>query len=95
MKILIVAEADKADALAASLREDGVVYGKGPAEYQLAEVELEDGSMVWQVPQDRIDTIRHDAIWASYRLRLDSVEVVDVKQLFETGAFVTSGEAMR
>jgi len=95
LKILIVAEADKADALAESLREDGVVYGKGPAEYQLAEVELEDGSMVWQVPQDRIDTIRRDAIWASYRLRLDSVEVVDVGQLFETGEFVTAGEATR
>ena len=95
LKIVIVAEADRADALAASLREDGVVYGKGPAEYQLAEVELEDGSKVWQVPQDRIETLRRDAMWAAHPLRLDTVRVVDVDQLFETGRFVTPTDASR
>lgn len=89
LKIVIVAEADKADDLAASLRAGGIVYGKGPAEYELAEVTLPDSSMVWQVPPDRIETLRKDAIWASFPLDLDSVRVVDVDELFETGAFVT------
>jgi zinc protease len=95
LKILIVAEADRADALAASLREDGIVYGKGPAEYQLRQVELEDGSTVWQVPDDRIDTLRRDAVWASYPLDLETVLVVDVDQLFETGRFITPVETSR
>lgn len=95
LKIVIVAEAAEADALAESLREDGVVYGKGPAEYQLKEVELEDGSKVWQVPEDRIETLRRDAVWAAYPLRLDTVRVVDVDQLFETGAFITPVETSR
>lgn len=92
LKIVIVAEADKADALAESLREDATVFGKGPAEYQLAEVELEDGSLVWQVPADRIETMRRDAIWASCDLDLDSVRVVEVRQLFEGEEFITEDE---
>lgn len=90
LKILVVAEGHRADEMAQQIREDGVVYGKQPADYRLAEVELEDGSMVWQVPEERIDTLRVDGAWAHTKIGVDPdrVRVVPVDALFETRDFI-------
>ena len=90
LKILLVAEAHRAEDIARSIREDGVVYGKGPDDYQLATREAADGSVVYEVPEDRIETLRRDAVWAHHRLHVDPdrVRVVPVEAVFETGSFL-------
>jgi zinc protease len=91
LKIVVVAEAHRAEEIAQSLRDDGVVYGKGPADYQFETATSADGGLVYEVTEDRIETLRRDAVWAHHRLHLDParVRVVEVDQLFETGNFVT------
>lgn len=90
LKILVVAEGHRADEIAQLIREDGVVYGKTPEDYRLEQVELEDGSTVWQVPPDRIETLRKDGAWAHTKIGVapDRVRVVPVDALFETRDFI-------
>ena len=95
LKILIVAEADRADEIAQHLRDDDVVYGKGPSEYRFETVELEDGSQALQIPLDRLETLRLDAVWAHHPLGIDPdrVRVVPVDAMFESRAFIDPDKA--
>lgn len=90
LKILIAAEADRADEIAQQIRRDEAVFGKQPADYRMEKVELEDGSTVWQVPESRIDTLHRDGAWAHTRIGVDPerVRVIPVEALFETRGFI-------
>ena len=95
LKILVVAEGHRADEIAQQIRDDGAVFGKGPADYRLEQVELEDGSSVWQIPENRLHTIRKDAVWAHTPIGVarEDVRVVPVEALFETRAFIDEAKA--
>ncbi len=90
LKIVVVAEAHRAEEIAQSIRNDGVVYGKGPADYQFETETSADGSTVYKVTEDRIETLRRDAVWAHHRLGIapERVRVVGVDALFESGHFL-------
>jgi zinc protease len=90
LKILLVAEGSRAEDLAQSIREDGVVYGKQPADYRLESTELDDGTTLWEVPENRLETLRLDAVWAHHRLDVDPdrVRLVPVRALFESRDFI-------
>lgn len=90
MKIVVIAEAHRAEEIAQSIRDDGVVYGKGPDDYQFETETAADGSLVYKVTADRIETLRRDAVWAHQPLGIapERVRVVDVDALFESGHFL-------
>mgnify|MGYP006280835575 CR=1 FL=1 len=90
LKILVIAEGHRADEIARQIRADAPVFGKGPADYRLEQVELEDGTMVWQIPENRLETIHRDAVWAHTAIDVapEDVRVVPVDALFETRAFL-------
>jgi zinc protease len=90
LKLLIVTEADKAEALASDVRADRNAMGKTPADYRIDMVE-EAGLTFLKVPSDKLDILRLDAVWEAHLLGLDPgrIRVVPVESLFETGAFIT------
>ena len=94
VKYLVVTEADKAEELAANIRAGENIWGKTPEDYRI-DVEESDGTKIYDVPQDKLDILRKDAVWAYHPLRLDAdrIRVVPVEALFETRAFVTETDA--
>jgi len=98
LKILMVTNADRAEALAADIAADRNNTGKSLEDYELVKRELEDGSFVWEVPESRVATLQRDARWSATWLGIpaDRIRVVPVERIFETGAFVAEaagGEA--
>jgi zinc protease len=90
VKFLIVTDAETANALKADILADRNNTGKTPEDYRI-ETEDVDGRVVYDVPEEKLEILEKDAVWAHYWMGLDRnrIRVVPVEALFETGAFVT------
>jgi zinc protease len=89
LKIVVVTDAEKAQAFADAVLAGGVATGKTLADYQVASHQ-QDGETIYELPESRVRTLQRDALWANYRLGIgaDRVQVVPVEALFESGKFV-------
>lgn len=89
LKILVVTDAEKAQAFADDVAHDRNSLGKSLEDYQIVSAEVE-GEETIQLPISRLTTIQRDAVWASYHLGIDPsrIRVVPVEAVFETGDFV-------
>lgn len=94
VKYVIVTDEAHAAETVNQLGSDEPVYGKTLADYQLEQVELSDGVKVWQIPEEKIEMLRVDALWAHYPLKLnpDAIRRVPVTSLFRTGDFIAAGQ---
>lgn len=88
IKYLAVTDADHAAKLVEELRQDRPVYGKSLEDYELERVTLDDGVEVWQIPAEKVEMLRRDALWAHCPLDIRSVRLAPVTALFKTGAFL-------
>lgn len=86
MKYVVIADEKEARDVAAAVRRGGVAWGKNLVDYQI-EVDSSGPVPVYRVPENRLDLIRRDALWANYPLQLPAhrVYLVPVTSLFETG----------
>jgi hypothetical protein len=57
-------------------------------DYQFEQVKLGDGKVVWQIPEEKLEMLRVDALWANYPLNVTDVRVVPVTSLFKSGQFI-------
>lgn len=83
LRWLAVTDAARAEELAGELSDPGPHGGKGPADYQI-DVAVKDGRAVYEIPEDRLETLRLDAVWAHHSLGLERgrVRIVPVDRLF-------------
>ena len=84
VKYVVVADEKEAAGVAAKLRAGGLAWGKKPEEYQL-EVDRTGTLAVYHIPENRLDLLRRDAVWAYYPLELSSVRMVPASSMFERG----------
>ena len=89
LKYVVITDSAHLQETAALIRANRPSYGKVPATYQLEQVTLADGKKVWQVPDEKIDMLRLDGVWAHYPIDAREVRVVPVTSLFRTGKLVT------
>ncbi|HVT42805.1 MAG TPA: pitrilysin family protein [Thermoanaerobaculia bacterium] len=85
IRYLVVTDSAHAPGLAQQIRENQPSWGKELADYQIDRVTLPDGRIVWQVSEDRLETIRLDAVWANYPLDIRRVEIIPVAAVFREG----------
>jgi zinc protease len=88
LKYLVATDSQHAEALAAQIRAGAPAFGKSLQEYQLEQVKLADGKVVWQIPDEKVEMLRVDALWAHYPLNISTVRVVPVTSIFRTGQFI-------
>lgn len=87
MKYLFITNGDNAEQLVAQLRENRPAYGKSLADYQITSRELEDGTLVYEVPESKLEMLREDALWATEPLDLETVRLIEVDEVFATDRF--------
>lgn len=87
MKYVFITDSQNADTLLAQLRGNRPAYGKTLADYQITSRELEDGSVVYEVPESKLEMLRNDALWATEPLDLETVRRIDVDSVFATRQF--------
>lgn len=90
LKILLVTNRETADALCDDVCLDENATGKMSEDYNLDVIE-EEGTNVYQIPEDKIEILKMDAVWAHYLTGIvrEQVTVVPSEALFETGAFIS------
>jgi zinc protease len=91
LKMLIVTDATKAQALADDIAAERNHAGKSLEDYQIISSEV-DGETVIQLPEGRLATLQRDAVWNATWLGLsaEQIRVVPVEALFETGSFIAA-----
>jgi zinc protease len=88
LKFLVATDSGHARSLVEQIRANGPAYGKDLKGYQLEQVKLPDGKMVWQIPEEKLEMLRLDALWANYPLNVRTVRLVPVSAVFKTGEFI-------
>ena len=83
LRFLLVTDAGRAAGLADALASEGPVWGKGPGDYHI-DVAIKEGRAVYEVPEEKLELLRRDAVWANHRLGLarERIKVVPVDRLF-------------
>lgn len=87
VKYVFITNDENAEGLVAQIRANRPAYGKTPEAYELQKVTLDDGLVVWQIPEGKLEMLREDGLWANYPLNIDSVRQVGVDEIFETSRF--------
>jgi len=79
LRYVVVTASSEASKIADAVASDEPAWGKEPAEYQ---IDVKDG--VYSVPQEKLDLLRRDAVWAHHPLGLNGrdIRVVPVERLF-------------
>jgi zinc protease len=95
IRYLFVTNSEHAAALAEQLRTDAPALGKTLEDYDIEQVTLPDGRVVWQIPEERLRTLQLDAAWAHFPLQLREVVHAPVSALFRTGDFLARDAAVR
>jgi zinc protease len=88
VKYVFITDSAHAEELIGKIRANQTEYGKSLADYQLEQVELEDGTSVWQIPEEKLEMLRYDAMWANYPLNIDTVRRVPIGSIFRTERFI-------
>ena len=87
LRYVLVTNSSHADALVEALGSDDPAYGKDLGAYEIERADLGDGRSGWTVPDDKVEMLQLDAVWAHYPLSLDDVRKLSVESLFRTGQF--------
>jgi hypothetical protein len=87
LRYVIVTDDEVAPRLADAIAADGPAWGKSPADYQIDVKEVE-GRKLYEVPEARLETLRRDAVWAYYPLRIprDRIKIVPAEKMFNTAS---------
>lgn len=85
LRYVLVTGTGQAAALAAQLGSDAPAWGKKPEDYQI-DVSSAGGRRVYSVPEDKLEVLRRDAVWAHHPTGLTPARVraVPSEKLFES-----------
>jgi hypothetical protein len=88
IKFVLATDSKHAEPLAGQIRSNQPAFGKSMQDYQFEHVKLGDGKVAWQIPEEKVEMLRVDALWAEYPLDITEVRVVPVSSLFRIGQFI-------
>jgi len=87
LKYVVVTDDEVAPKLAEEIAAGEPAWGKGPADYQI-DVKGEGEQKTYEVPEAKLELLRHDAAWAHYWLDIprDRIEIVPIEKMFVNAA---------
>lgn len=88
LKYLVVTSSEHAPALVSQIRGNQPAQGKSFADYEFPQAKRADGTVEYQIPEEKREMVDRDALWAAYPLNIQSVRVVPVRSIFRTGEFI-------
>ncbi|MBI4462782.1 MAG: insulinase family protein [Acidobacteria bacterium] len=88
LRYVVITDQGVAEKLADDIASARNAGGKTPKDYQL-ESEEREGTAYWLVPEARLETLKHDAVWEAYPLNIPraNIHVIKAEQMFETATF--------
>lgn len=89
MKYVFITDSAHVDELVSQIEGNREAYGKNLAGYQIESRTLEDGTVVYEVPESKLPMLREDALWATTPLDIDTVRKVSVESIFKGSQLVT------